>query len=157
MNFKLSVLSSLAVLSTLTFGSLMVPQQALAGCGWLDITCKNSGLRQLGRNLDPTNTTVTEIFIVNETPNTVSYMLNNYENQLKPGDVLRLHAQRRDGFHISLIVALVMAIRREVIAYLKSKSTFSVQCKMELIYFKTLLLDFVINSPDFFSRDLVRR
>jgi hypothetical protein len=101
MNFKLSVLSSLAVLSTLTFGTLMVPQQALAGCGWLDITCKNSGLRQLGRNLDPTNTTVTEIFIVNETPNTVSYMLNNYENQLKPGDVLRLHAQRRDGFHIS--------------------------------------------------------
>jgi hypothetical protein len=100
MNFKLSVLSSLAVLSTLTFGSLMVPQQALAGCGWLDITCKDSGLRQLGRNIDPTNTAVTEIFIANETSNTVYYMFNNYKHQLNPGVGLRLLAQRRDGFHI---------------------------------------------------------
>ena len=78
----------------------MVPQQALAGCGWLDITCNDSGLRELGRNLDPTNTTVTEIFITNETRHTVYCLFNDHEHKLNPRAVLRLHAQRRDGFHI---------------------------------------------------------
>lgn len=44
-----------AAIVELTVVNLIFVQPAKAGCGWLDITCKNSGIRRTGRQVDPTN------------------------------------------------------------------------------------------------------
>jgi hypothetical protein len=47
-------LAGLSVVTALNIGLFGV-ETAQAGCGWLDITCKDSGIRQTGRDIDPTN------------------------------------------------------------------------------------------------------
>jgi hypothetical protein len=46
-------LAGLSVVTALSFGLFGV-ETAQAGCGWLDVTCKDSGIRQTGRDIDPT-------------------------------------------------------------------------------------------------------
>jgi len=49
-------LSSIAAVTIgLTVENLILTQPASAGCGWLDVTCKDSGIRRTGREIDPTN------------------------------------------------------------------------------------------------------
>ncbi len=44
-----------ALIIGLTVENLILIQPAEAGCGWLDVTCKNSGIRRTGRKIEPTN------------------------------------------------------------------------------------------------------
>lgn len=52
---RVQLLILVAATVELTVVNLIFVQPAKADCGWLDITCKNSGIRRTGRQVDPTN------------------------------------------------------------------------------------------------------
>ena len=82
---------------------LVLTQPAKAGCGWLDITCRDSGIRETLRNHDPSrgigsgqedSGSCTMEFvrippysfdITNSTNSSVSYAINGQEFSLSPG------------------------------------------------------------------------